>query len=211
MRVTILGATGGTGQILVNKALVKGYEVTVLARDPSKVSPRTNLTIEKGDSLNRADVKRAVTGSKVVLTALGGRDLKASTLLEESAKNIVSAMEELGVKRLIVLGASGALHDSMKHQTSGRKLFFWIIRNTLLKHPMRDSGNQERIVEASTLDYTIVHPPRLIDAPEVGSYRVALDGLPAAGRQISRADVAEFMICQVESNEFVRQGPYLSL
>ena len=119
-------------------------------------------------------------------------------------------MRSNGIRRIIILGASGALHDPMKYETFGRKIFFWIIKNTLLKNPMEDSGAQQKIVEASEMDYTIVHPPRLTMAPYIGKYRVEQDGLPNAGRELGRADLAEFMLSLLNDPASIRKGPYVA-
>ena len=89
-------------------------------------------------------------------------------------------------------------------------MFFWIIRHTFLKHPMNDSGAQQRIVEASDTDYTVVLPPRLIDEPARGAYRVDLEGLPAGGQLLARADLAEFMLRQLDQPSIVRGSVYVA-
>jgi putative NADH-flavin reductase len=210
MKVAIFGATGATGQILVNLCLAQGHEVTALARNPADLAPRPGLTIVPGDARNAANVATALTGTDAVLSALGARTLGPDDTLEQAITNIIAGMHTHGIRRIIVLGAAGALHDAMKHATLGRKIVYFIIRNTFLRHPMRDSGNQERLLEASDLDYTVVHPPRLLNVPPAGTYRVEPDGLPANGQSISRADVAEYMVAQLTNPATIRQGPYLA-
>jgi putative NADH-flavin reductase len=210
MKLAIFGASGGTGRILVDLALAAGHEVVAMARDPASVGVRPGLTVVQGDIRNPESVSVALAGCDAVLSALGSRSLGRDDLLEVGITNILSGMRSHGVRRIIVLGAAGALHDAQKHQTLGRKIFFALIRNTFLKHPMNDSGRQEGILEVSGTDYTVVHPPRLTDGPATGSYRVMADGLPPGGQQISRADVAAFMIRQLKEQAFVRSGPYVA-
>ena len=185
MNVVVFGANGGTGKALVDGALAKGYAVTAFVRDPSSLHARDGLRIVQGDALDAAAVRAA-------------------------SANIIAGMDEHGVKRLIVLGAAGALHDPTVHQSAQRKIFFTLIKNTLLKNPLADSGKQERRIEASDLDYTVVHPPRLLDDPAAGKYRVDPDGLPVNSDSIPRADVADFMLRCLADNIYVRQGPYIS-
>ena len=210
MKVAVFGGTGRAGQILIERCLALGYSVVALARNPSDLSERTALTVLPGDIRDLGAVSKVIAGCDAVLSAVGSRTLKADDVLEVGIQNIIRAMHENGVRRIVVLGAAGALHDAMKYQTMRRRLFFWLIKNTFLRHPMRDSGAQERILEASDLDYTVVHPPRLIDTEGTGIYRIAEDGLPAQGMQISRADVAEFMVRQLADPTFVRKGPYIA-
>lgn len=210
MKVVIFGASGGTGRELVVQALEAGHQVTVFVRDPSSAPQRDRVRVVQGDVLQASVVAAAIEGQEAVLSALGARHLKESDLLDRAITHILAGMQAHGVLRLIVLGAAGALHDANRRQGPGRKLFFWLLKNTLLKHPMADSAAQERRIEASNVEYTVIHPPRLLDTPRTGRYRVEADGLPLNGYQISRADVAEFMIRQLTDRTFVRGGPYIA-
>ena len=210
MNVVVFGANGGTGKALVDGALAKRYAVTAFVRDPSSLQAREGLRIVQGDALDAAAVSAAIAGQDAVLSALGSRSIGKSDLLDRASANIITGMNEHRVKRLIVLGAAGALHDPTVHQSAQRKIFFTLIKNTLLKNPLADSGKQERRIEASDLEYTIVHPPRLLDDPAAGKYRVDPDGLPVNSDSISRADVADFMLRCLADNIYVRQGPYIS-
>jgi putative NADH-flavin reductase len=210
MKVAIFGGTGRAGQILIDRCIALGYSVVALARNPADLSARSGLTVHPGDIRNFDTVSKVIEGCDAVLSAVGSRTLKADDVLEVGIQNIIRAMHEHGVRRIVVLGAAGALHDAMKHQKTQRRIFFWLIKSTFLKHPMRDSGNQERLLEASDLDYTVVHPPRLIDTEGTGVYRIADDGLPAEGMQIPRADVAEFMVRQLTGPTYIRKGPYIA-
>ena len=206
----IFGATGGTGKHLVRFAQEAGHKVTVLARTPEKCGTLKDVQIIQGDARDPASLEKAIVGQDAVLSALGGDSLKKGDLLAVSSKNIIQAMESRGVSRIVVLGAAGALHDAQKHQTFGRKIFFWVFSNTFLKHPLRDSAEQEKNLEASTLDFTVVHPPRLLDVPGTGEFRELPDGLPPAGYSIAREDVARFMVKILDDPNYFRQGPYIA-
>ena len=210
MRVVVFGATGGTGRHLVRFLVEAGHEVTVFVRDSEKAKSLGNVQVIEGNSRNLQDVDRAVVFQDAVITALGGDSLKEDDILEQSSKNILTAMSKHRVKRLVVLGAAGALHDAQKHQTWRRKAFFWFFSRTLLKHPLRDSAAQEKQIEASETDYTIVHPPRLLDTPATGNLRVLFDGLPPNGYSISREEVAKYMVSILGDDSSFRTGPYIA-
>lgn len=210
MKVVIFGASGATGQKLVKQALPAGHEVTAFVRDPATTARLGDVRTVQGDVRDQAAVSSAIDGQDAVLSALGARSLKERGLLESAMSNIIVGMTEHGVRRIVVLGAAGALHDAHKYQSVTTKLVYWIIRRTLLKNPLDDQAAQERLIEASALDYTVVYPPRLTNSPRTGSYRVQGDGLPPHGSRIARADVAEFMVKELEAGSFVRQGPYIA-
>ena len=206
MKVVIFGASGATGQELVKQALAAGHEVTAFVRDPAKTARLGDARAVQGDVRDRA----AIDGQDTVLSALGARSLTERGLLEAAMANIISGMTEHSVCRIVVLGAAGALHDANKYQSATTKLVYWIIMRTLLKNPLDDQAAQERLIEASDLAYTMVYPPRLTNSPRTSNYRVQGDGLPPHGSRIARADVAEFMVKELEAGNFVRQGPYIA-
>ena len=210
MKIVVFGATGGTGQELVKQGLALGHTVTAFVRDPDRCPEAERVRIVVGDVLDASAVSKAIAGQDAVLSALGGRTLGKSDLLARAATNIIRGMHAQGVRRLIVLGAAGALRSSLKYQGTGRKIFFWLISHTMLKEPLADSAAQQRIIEADDVDYTIVLPPRLLDTPATGKYQVLPDGLPKDSFQISRADVAAFMLKQLEDRTYIRATPYIA-
>ncbi len=210
MRVLIFGASGGTGRELTTQALAAGHSVTVFVRDPATAPEPDRVQVVQGDVLDAASVAASLAGQDAVLSALGARSLAKSDLLERAITNILAGMKAQGVRRLIVLGASGALHDPNRYQSLTRKMLFAVLKNTMLKYPMRDSAAQERLIEASDVEYTVVHPPRLLDTPFTGKYRVQVDGLPPNSGEIARADVADFMVKQLVDRTFVHGGPYIA-
>jgi len=210
MRVVIFGASGATGQELVKQALAAGHDVTIFVRDPAKTGRLGDAHTVQGDVHDAGAVSAAIDGQDAVLSALGARSLKETGLLGAAMANTIAGMRAHSVRRLIVLGAAGALHDSGKYQSGMTRLVYWIVKHTLLKNPLSDQAAQERLIEASDLDYTVVYPPRLTNGPRTSRYRVQGDGLPPHSSRIARADVAEFMIKELEDRRFVRQGPYIA-
>ena len=110
MKIAIFGASGKTGILTVYQALDKGHQVTAFARNPSAVTiQHKKLTIVQGDILEYDKVKKAVEGQEVVICALGVESRKVSTVLSEGTRNIVRAMEECKVNRLICMSSAGVL------------------------------------------------------------------------------------------------------
>lgn len=201
-RITVFGGTRGVGRQVVEQALEAGHQVTVLARDPSRMDRKhPHLEVVAGDALNELDVARAIRGSDAVFVALGAPALSTSRIRSEGTRTIVHAMESLGVRRLICLSLLGA-GESRK-----RLPFFyrWVIFPTYLRRPVADHERQERVVAASSLDWTVVRPPNLTDAPRTGDYEEGFDGLDGLSLSISRADVADLMLRELESPRYLRR------
>lgn len=195
-------------------ALDRGHQVTALIRERAKVAVSGSIPaavrIVAGDALDARAVLATVAGQDAVLFALGPRTLAANPLLERAGTHVVQAMRQARASRLIVLGASGALRDGGKHLSPVSRLGFAVFKATLLRNPMLMQARLQRIVENSGLDYTMVLPPRLLDGPPVGTYRVFPDGLPPNGLLLNRADLAEFMLECLDRSTYVGQTPYIA-
>ena len=206
MKVIIIGATGATGQILMREALAQGHEVTALARNPSAVAPEDpRLRVLQGNALDASEVEAAVAGQDAVLSALGTRSARRTTLFSESTQNVISAMKKQGVRRLVCITGIGT-GDSKGH---GGFLYDRVILPFVVKNVYEDKDRQEEAIRQSALDWVIVRPARLTDEPAKGEYRVFLGGSYTA-QTISRADVAAFMLAQLTDDTYVHKMPVIS-
>jgi NADPH:quinone reductase-like Zn-dependent oxidoreductase len=107
MKVLVLGAAGKTGSLVVERALAKGHEVTVLVRDASKLK-KQGVRVLVGDPTKPDDVLKAVRGQDAVIETIGGTTPYRTTRLEStSARNIIGAMHAEGIRRLIVISMMG--------------------------------------------------------------------------------------------------------
>ncbi len=209
MRLLIVGATGGTGRQLVAQALERGHQVTALARNPARVKlQHERLRVVRGDVLDDASVERAVRGQDAVLSALGHkRWLYPNRILSDGTRNLLRAMEALGVRRFVCESSLG-VGDSR-----GRLgLYFTLfVIPFILPFYYWDKSRQESVIRASPLDWTIVRPGVLTNGPRRGAYRHG----PRVGNwiwsvRISRADVADFMLNQLTDDTYLRSAPGVS-
>jgi len=211
MRVAIFGASGGTGRLLTEISLARGYEVMALVRSPERFLYRDRVRVVKGDAFDQGAIADTLGGAEVVLSALGARSLGKEEVLERAVPLIVSAMQAGGPRRIVALGSAGALDDSLKKQPGYRR---WIVENlvykTMLKWPVASQRAQWATLSGSGLEWTMVMPPMLTNGAAKGRYRVDGEALPRNGSRIARGDVAEFMMEQVEGREWVGKGVYIS-
>ena len=206
--LAIFGATSGVGRELLRLATAAGHPCTVLARDPSKLEglPLENARVVQGDVFDPAAVADALTDADAVMVALGAPALSKSKVRSAGTQRIVEAMEARGLSRLVVVSVYGIL------ETEETLPFFlrYVIFPTYLRRPAQEHTRQEEILRASSLDWTAIRPPTLTDGPRTGEYAhgdLSGEGLTL---KISRSDVADFMLRQLESEAYLRRSPAIS-
>ncbi len=207
MNIIVFGATGTVGSEIVKQALTNGHRVTAFVRNPEKfqLSGNPNLKIHKGDVLNLKDVKKALQNQGAVLCALG--DGKTGRIRGAGTKNIIEAMKDTGVKRLICQSTIGA-GDSYENLN-----FMWkyVMFGFLLKRVLPDHNLQEQYIQQSNLDYTIVRPGALTNGAVTNAYKIGFaKDLKKLSLKINRADVADFMLRQLASPDYVGKSVSIS-
>jgi len=206
MQIALLGATGQTGQLLLNQALAAGHTVTALVRTPSKVTVQSaNLKLVQGDVLQVDDVTKALAGQDIVISVIGARTLKPDTICTDSARNVLAAMKTQQVNRFICISGAG-LHDNAG----------FIIQDVVcpltLKNVYADAVSQDQLIMHSGVDWTIVRPYRLTKGTEPTHYQVADKPFhsPIVLRWTSRADVADFMVHEAENSAYQQKIAFVS-
>lgn len=216
MRITVFGATGGVGRLVVARALAGGLDVTAVVRDPSTLPDGVRgvtADLRNADPMVLASVVR---GSDAVLSCLGPRSRVEVGIAEMGATAITAAMAAAGARRLVVISAgpiatvaSPARPAPPRHDPGDG----FLIRNLaaplvklVFRRQYADLARMEDVVRASELDWTIVRPPRLTDKPATSHYRTAVGRNVRGGRSVSRADVAQLMLRVLNEPETIGQA-----
>jgi biliverdin reductase / flavin reductase len=194
MRIVIFGATGGTGLELLQQALDRGHEVTVVVRRPAAITlTHERLHMVTGDVMQPDSFAPALQNQEAVLSVIGQNSLKPMTFFRQSARNLVEQMEKAGVPRLVCLTSVGVVDKPI-----GSLFYLWLIK-PLLRNIYDDMRHMEQTVRASGLAWTIVRPSRLFDGKRIGQYRVGTSGELDRANSISRADLANCLLNQLET------------
>jgi len=202
MKVLVFGAAGRSGEALVNEALAAGHEVTAFVRGATQYK-KANVRVVAGDALDSAAVDAAVAGQDAVIDALGGKTpWKVTTRETSAARNIVDAMRRNGVRRLLKISVVGA-GESIRNAG-----FFneHLLMRTFLRGLLVDKAGMEAEIEGSNLNWTLVRPPMLTDGEKTGVARVLSTEGGEKAHKIGRADLAAFMMQQLESGRYLRQA-----
>jgi putative NADH-flavin reductase len=207
--IALLGATGMVGGFILQQALVQGYDIRALVRTPAKLDALKNqITIIKGNARDLSSIQELLQGSDIVISALG--PVKADG---DAAKNIstiatghiIQVMQQQNIERyILVSGAAVAMPGD------DRSLIGWIIKimaQMTLSDTVRDKEAEYKLLEESAIQWTLVRCP-LIDA-ELYQHeaKVALDTPPSFN--LRAGELAHFLIEQIDSQEYIRKGPFL--
>ena len=207
-KIVVFGPTGATGREIVSQALAQGHEVTAFARSPAKLAAAGDRwRVVTGSVTEDADkVAQAVRGQDAVISALGrGNSLSSQNLISRSVRVIVAAMHSEGVRRLIFVSAFG-VGESRRDAPLLPRIMYRLFLGRLFA----DKAAADDYLRRSDLDWTLVYPVLLTNGPATGRYRVGerlrLGALP----KISRADVAAFILTQLDDTAYLRKTAVVS-
>jgi putative NADH-flavin reductase len=217
MKLTIFGASGGTGSQVVTQALDAGHDVLAVVRDPARLPvTHPNLSLVTADVLRPGEIEGAVAGRDAVVSALGHgtrpqdrKGAERATLCADSARSITTAMSHTGTRRLVIVSASGPFPD----KGDGPLLRYVakpLLGRTVFKAPWSDLAAMEGVVRASGLDWTVLRPPRLTDNPLTGRYRTRRDVNLRHGLRVSRADVAHLALAVAADPQTYRTAIFIA-
>jgi uncharacterized protein YbjT (DUF2867 family) len=203
MKVLVLGATGGTGRLIVRDALAKGHSVVALVRAKAR-SDLPGAELIEGDARDEGTLARALDGCDAVVSALGtGMGFREVDLLTVATRALVAAMTRSAVRRLICISALG-VGDSRGH---GGFVFDRLFQPLLLGPAYKDKERQEAAIRASSLDWVVVRPAMLTNDPRRGRVRATANLAGVNGGKIARADVAQFVVEQLTTDTWLRRTP----
>ena len=208
-KVLVIGASKGIGLAVTKEALARGYRIRAMART-AETMPLAHDNLEKvnGSALSSEDVAAALAGVSTVVLTLGvalnpQTVLKPTTFFSRATAVIVSAMERAGVRRLVCVTGFGS-GDSRASMGTLESIPFRLV----LGRVYDDKSVQEGIIEGSGLDWVIARPGILTNGAK-GKYRILADRASWRNGIISRANVADFMVGQVEGTSYLRKAPVL--
>ena len=206
MRILVLGASGSVGRLVVERALDRRHEVTALLRSPEKLSGLAGrLRIVQGDALDTSAVDRSVSGQDAVIYALGAGRVRRTTLFSESTLVLLTAMTQHRVRRLICVTGVGA------GETKGHGGFLYdrILYPLFTKGIYADKDKQESLIRQTDIDWTIVRPAPFRKDKPPGPLQVLTDVGNVTLSRISRLEIAEFLVAELEHPRHVRQSVFI--
>jgi putative NADH-flavin reductase len=208
MNLVVFGATSKTGQHVVERALDAGHQVRAFARTPAKMELRhARLEVVEGDALHPDDVERAVAGQDAVISLIGPTETSPKFVASRSTEHILSAMRDHGVQRLVVASVAG-IPVGEEGRGLGARLITGLLK-LILGDMFTDRRRQLELLQQSDRAWTALRLPRLTDAPPTGDYELGITGFSPT-MSITRADLAQAMLDQLDDDTYLRQAPKIS-
>ncbi|MEM7619131.1 MAG: SDR family oxidoreductase [Pseudomonadota bacterium] len=205
--VLIIGASKGVGLETIKQALEAGHKVRALARSAEHIEiSNPNLVPISASATDEVAINEAITGCNAVITTLGiSPTFQDVTLFSDSIQVVIKAMQNHGVKRLISVTGLGAGES----KNSGNIFITKMLRPFFLGTIYDDKTREEDHIQNSTLDWTIVRPGILTRLPAKKTYQVLTEKKKWKIGFISRADVADFLINQIDDTAYIHKSPVL--
>ena len=199
MNITVFGANGRVGSLVVAEALKKGHKVTAFVHGNSLFEDNPILSIVKGDVYNLDDVKNALSGSDCVISTLGSWGTPKKDILSMGMSNIVPAMKELGIKRIVSLTGAGC--RAYKAETSMVEKLSRIPLVLLAPKILKDAEKHMKILNESNLDWTVLRSPVMNSSGDKMAYNI-VNKYPVPWATINRESVSLALLKLVESDDY---------
>lgn len=167
----MFGATGRVGSSLLQYALADKHQVSAFVRDKTKIKLLDPaLSVFEGDIYRPESVSEIVgQGFEAIFNVIGTDPLKPSTVVTDSARSIVGAMEQAGVSRYLAITGTA----QMPTANIGGRLSDWILRRTPVGNAATDHDGAFEIVKVSKLDWTLAGCPYIKAGQHTGKYRLS--------------------------------------
>ena len=203
-RVLLIGATDSTGREILTQAKIEGLSIRAMAENPASLQssflPASDIV--RGDVLDRGSLVMAMAGIDTVISVLElPLTLKPVPLLSEGTRNVVEAMREAGIARLLCVTGMGA-GDSRGH---AGLVDDWVILPTLLRSIYESKNRREPVMTSGNLDWVVIRPARLVNSAPTGRYREVTHIGGKRMRTIARKDVAHFIVQETMRRRYSRQ------
>ena len=209
MKITVVGATGRIGELVVHRANAAGHDVTAVVRRPDAISGVARVVTADLAHPSAAALAAAVAGADAVLSCLGARTRKDAGIVAPGTRALIAAMNEMGVRRIVTISASpvstvpspGRRNPPPDPGLTGSLRIITPVIKRVFASVYADLARMEDELRFSDLDWTAIRPPRLTDKPGTGAFRTAHEHNLPGGSAVSRADVADLMLRVVEQPE----------
>lgn len=208
MKIAVLGSTGFLGQVVLSKALDKGYQIKTLVRNPQKLGEFTDkVEFVQGSVIQLDKLEETVTGTEVVISTIGPpmKHPGDPELYKKTMENLVTVLEKQNIKRYIHIGGAAHLGGKNENWTIGRKILRLVL-NTIAKPVLIAKQLEWEVLKNSNLEWTLIRPPGIMKNVFKGKGTIA-DEKNLSRTKVNVEDLAVFIVEQITSKDWIRKAP----
>lgn len=206
MLITIFGANGKVGRLVVAEALSRGHTVRAFCRSQPRFVAHPALTIVRGDIHDASAVETALRGSDAVISTLGSWGTPTKDILTTGIRNIIAAMQSANVRRIVSLTGADARAPgdslSLLHNLSHAAI------QLFAKKILVDGEQHIYILAASKLEWTVIRSPVMVGLSHSSHYALS-DSRPLPWQTVSRRAVAASMVDAIDNKSHYRSAPFV--
>ena len=205
MNITVFGATGHVGSLVVEKLLADGHNVSAFTHGTNHLVDNPRLRIVYGDVHKSEDIEVALNGSEAVISCLGSWNTPTKDILTAAMTSIVPIAEKHGIKRIISLTGAAAYAPG-DHPSIIDRLNHMIL-SLIAPKILKDGEAHIRILSESTLDWTVIRSPVMTNK-DSAQYLLDLNS-PNPTATIARAAVVAALVDSLKDTQHIGTAPYI--
>jgi len=205
MRITVFGANGRVGSLVVEELVRRGHEVTAFVHGSSQLGAQDTVRVVQGDIYEESDVSEALGSADAAVSALGSWGTKNKDILTQGMRHIVPIMEAMGVRRIVSL--TGADADAPGDTSSTLHALSRRLLGAFARKVLQDGEQHIMILSGSSLDWTVLRSP-IMTKKDRHSYQLN-SSRPMPWARIERSAVVVAMCDLVESENHIASAPFI--
>ena len=205
MQVTVYGASGKVGRLVVAELLTHGHTVVAFVHRINRFNGQYGVTVATGSIEDQVAVASAMAGSQAAISTLGSWGSATKTVVSTGTGAIIAAALQHGVQRVITVTGAGA--SSKNDRPTRLDTLTHAFLNLTAPKILKDGETHLQLLEASALDWTVVRSPIMVGSGS-NSY-VLSHRLPSLLATIPRRAVAKAIVDQLTDSKYFQQAPVI--
>ena len=206
-KIFLIGGNRGLGKSILSESMNHDYKIISMSRTNKNNDEISDITYIQGDATSKIDIEKNIENSSVVINSINvmrknifpwSKLTNSKTSISESAKNLVEVCNQKKISRIIVISAWGA-NETRKELKFG---FRSLIKYSNLRYPYKDHEKQEKIIQNSGLNWTIIRPVALTNFGFTEKVKIYNKSHPKFRLIISRKSLARFIFKIITSSCF---------
>lgn len=203
MQITMFGASGKVGRLVVPMLLKDGHVVTVFVHKTIRFNEHPNLTVAKGDVHDARAVEHAVKNADIVISTLGSWGAPTKDVLSAATRFMLPALKPQAKVITLTGSAACTTHEQLTLLESLSRRFLQLVASDIV----RDADEHLRLLQQSKANWTSVRSPAMKNGSQ-STYRF-VHKAPAIWVRVNRSAVAQALVDLVSADSYSREAPHI--